>query len=565
MVAGPEQPGSPDKDAAYAALRKKRDHAARLQARYQAQMRRLTGANTLPHAKTETAQDPVIEPTAGLEQADPALLHPVERAFATKASNVMPDAKKLTPSLTQSEARGMHRAYDDTKRIDLELRVTEINCRIETLTDIHTGKSVRASTNEIGPPGASLTWRAIAVLMKLVVCFAIPLNRVAQMIGHRSFGSSKIFRVLAQQARPLADVYLYLASQLADVSILTGDDTPTRVLAVDEEKAREATSASPPKPQDTASPKEPTDADKLVEKIDAELGWKATKKRGEGDKRTLQVSLLMGRTTQKDPRSTICFFRTHRGQLGNLITRILTGRSPKLGPVTIQSDLSSANLPSAEIQAKIRTIIAGCGAHARRPFWRYRKDDAGLCYYMLSGFFLLGQLEKLIDRRGRNHYWVGHYRRRARRIWEAMRDRCKVAVTGKIDNPARYKLLPGDHIIRWPRGEPLYKACMYVIDNYPALTRYLDDPRLEYTNNRSERGLRAEVQMLITSKFRKTRYGRAVLDILRTINATCNVAEVELADYLRYVYLNRADIEANPQHYTPYAYRLQCDPATPNS
>ena len=70
--------------------------------------------------------------------------------------------------------------------------------------------------------------------------------------------------------------------------------------------------------------------------------------------------------------------------------------------------------------------------------------------------------------------------------------------------------------------------------------------------------------MLVTSKFRKTRHGRAVLDILRTINATCNVAEVELADYLRYVYLNRADTETNPQLYTPHAYRLQCDAAAPS-
>ena len=67
---------------------------------------------------------------------------------------------------------------------------------------------------------------------------------------------------------------------------------------------------------------------------------------------------------------------------------------------------------------------------------------------MHSGFLLLGQLEKLIDKRGRNRHWVGHYRRRAWRIWEAMLGRCKVAVTGEIDNPARYKLLPEDHIIR---------------------------------------------------------------------------------------------------------------------
>lgn len=538
-----------------------------MKARCESQMRRIRRQTRRPDARVaadqQAAASNASDNDVALLESDPELTHPKERVFTTEVCEVMKDQRKLVPGLTAGEARGMHRACDTVKRCDLELRVTEIEYRVETLTDMRTGRAIRAATEEIGPAGSSLTWRAIAVLMKIVVSFAVPLNRVAQMIGHKSFGSGKIFRVLAQQVRWLVDVYLYLAQQLADASILTGDDTPTRVLAVDEEKRHEAALKVEPKgpslkPPDNEAAKL-SDAEALLAKLDKRFGWIAPKKRGKGDKQTLQVSFLMGRSIAKDPRSTICFYRTHRGQLGDLLTQILARRKPELAVVTLQSDLSSANLPSEELQAKLEIILAGCGAHARRPFWRYRDDDEELCYFLLRGFNLLGYIEKTIDRRARNRHWVTHYRRRAKRIWDAMRDRCRVAVTGEVDNPARYHMLPGDHVIRWPPKTPLYKACMYLINHYEELTRYLEDPRLEYTNNRSERGLRTEVQMLVTSKFRKTRYGRAVLDILRTITTTCNVAEVELAAYIRFVYRHRADVEKAPQKYTPYAFRLRLD------
>lgn len=545
-----------------------------MKSRCEAQMRRIHGQVALPNARVAAGPQAAADVAAGSAappatamEPDPELIHPKERMFTTEATDVTQDQRKLAPGLSSAEARGMHRAYDTVKRYDFELRVTEIEYRVETLTDMRTGRAIRAATEEIGPSGSSLTWRAIAVLMKIVVSFAVPLNRVAQMIGHKSFGSGKIFRVLAQQARWLVDIYLYLAVQLGDAPILTGDDTPTRVLAVDEEKRREAASAAEPEASSAGHPEKdedakPSDAEALIAKLDERFGWKAPKKRGEGDKQTLQVSFLMGKSAAKDPRSTICFFRTHRGQLGDLLTQILLRRSPKLPAVTLQSDLSSANLPSDEIMARIEIILAGCGAHARRPFWRYRDDDEELCYFLIRGFNLLAYIEKTIDRRGRNRHCVTRYRRRARCIWEAMRARCRVAVTGEVDNPARYHMLPGDHVIRWPPKTPLHRACMYVINHFEELTRYLDDPRLEYTNNRSERGLRTEVQMLVTSKFRKTRYGRAVLDILRTITTTCNVAEVELGAYLRFAHRHRADIAKKPQRYTPYAFRLRLDAET---
>jgi hypothetical protein len=65
--------------------------------------------------------------------------------------------------------------------------------------------------------------------------------------------------------------------------------------------------------------------------------------------------------------------------------------------------------------------------------------------------------------------------------------------------------------------------------------------------------------MILNSKFRKTRKGRAVLDILRTINATCTAAEVELEDYLQYVFTHEEEMIRNPEQFTPYTVALKLE------
>jgi hypothetical protein len=97
-------------------------------------------------------------------------------------------------------------------------------------------------------------------------------------------------------------------------------------------------------------------------------------------------------------------------------------------------------------------------------------------------------------------------------------------------------------------------AAQYLLKHFEELTLYLKDPRLAWTNNSRERGLRGEKTMLDSSKFRKTRNGRAVMDILRTTHATCIAAEVDLAEYLSFLYQHQEDLEQNPANYTPYEY-----------
>ena len=435
------------------------------------------------------------------------------------------------------KTKGLHASCDRPKRMELKVVATEITYEVETVTDPVSGKSVRASMSDDGPEGFQLTWGAIANLVKMHVGFAIPIHRMVLMIGQPEFSSSKICRVLQYTAMSLKCVYLTLADQLSDSSLLSGDDTPTKVL--------EMAGRAP---------------DALCDEIEAQLGWIQPRVSG-GDKKALNVSLLVGRT-ESDPRSTIRFFRTHVGSVGNLLTKILESRSPKAGPLIFQGDLSTSNWPNEETRAGLIFMIAGCAAHARRPFWRSVQDDEQFCYYMLRCFLFLSKLETIIDERGRTRENVLRLRGRyGRMMWLAMRNRCVAAITGTIPGPGTYPKGITPDI--WPPGTELHKAANYVINHFNELTLYLDHPELAFTNNAQERALRIEKCMLSSSKFRKTKRGRVVLDILRTINATCTAANVDFTDYLRFFFKHLKEFHDQPEKLTPFAFAQSLQKAPP--
>jgi len=472
-----------------------------------------------------------LRPKEKSTQMELALEQPFEMMFSYPASDRREIEKKQVVDRMKEfdKEQGLHVAHDYPTRMNLEVVVTEINYKVETVTDTETSKSVRASMADEGPEGFQLTWVAIANLIKMHVGFAIPINRIVMMIGQPEFTSGKICRIFEYVATYFLPIYLVLAESLSDVSFVAGDDTGTKVIDLNENENEESLSL----------------------KIDAHLGWAAPRADGKGHKIALNVSVLSGRT-EDDPRSTIRFFRTHQGSVGNVLTKLMEWRQPKSGKFIFQGDMSTTNLPSRELMDLFDFQIAGCGAHGRRPFWRFREDDPSLCYFMLKGFLKLAKIESIIDFKGRTRKNVLKYRGRyGRWLWLAMKNRCQAAVTGEILGLATFPKGISPDI--WPPATELHRACQYIINHFPELTLYLDIPELQYTNNSQERALRIEKSMLDGSKFRKTRNGRAVLDILRTINATCTAARLDITVYLRYVFKHAHELQANPENFTPFA------------
>jgi len=175
-----------------------------------------------------------------------------------------------------------------------------------------------------------------------------------------------------------------------------------------------------------------------------------------------------------------------------------------------------------------------CAAHARRPFALHEDEDPVNCEFMLHLFWGLAMHEEQLDVFGRNRDNVVAVRGgESRELWDEI-----LALAKSMTE-------------RWSKATTLGTAGRYIINHFDALTAYLDDPRLEPTNNLRERMLRMEKLIEGSSMFRKSLEGRFGLDIVRTILQTAVAANAPVHEYL--VSVLRAkdeEIAARPAHYT---------------
>jgi hypothetical protein len=479
------------------------------------------------------------------EKPEPTFQRSAETVFTGNLAQATEEARPLKVDRLEKfeNPRGLHAVSDDRTRYEYGVMTKTIHLKVETVTDPRTGKSVTASTDEIGPPNSQATWAAIANTIIAVIGYAIPINRLALMLEASCpyFTSSRICFYLKMSAELFQPVYNCLGEdQLPECDVLQGDDTKVRVIEIQKRLKNGETLDEPVEGS-------------LIAKVAKAFGRVFDKKRGTGKKRSLNVSVVIGKTRAEDPRSYIFFFRSHLGTFGDLLTKMLETRHPKRKQLTILTDLATTNLVSKELYEKFEITHAGCGPHARRPFWRHKDKDQRLCYWMLSAFLVLEQIEDRIDDLGRTGARISRYRERyAKKVWAAMKKRCEAVIRGETVY---------GHF--WPKTSELYVACQYIVKHYDELTCYLKDPRLPSNNNLSERVLRWDKIMEDASKFRMTEAGRLHVDILRTIVHTCSAARVELKDYLMFVFKNRDAIANDPSKYTPYAYALALDAAAP--
>jgi hypothetical protein len=296
---------------------------------------------------------------------------------------------------------------------------------------------------------------------------------------------------------------------------------------------------------DREAQKTPVVEPPLKVRIGRELPFESPRKSGAGPKQSLNTTVVTGRTDDADPQSTIVFYRSHLGSLGNLLEMLLARRKATKRKLIVQADLATTNLVTdPQLTSCFDVELVGCTAHARRPFAQYEDQDPKWTKLMLALFGMLAVHEDALDRHGRNGENTLAVRGTdSRKIW----DRIKRACTSMAE--------------RWTKATPLGAAARYVLKHFDRLTAYLDNPRLDPTNNLRERLLRPEKLIEKSAMFRKSIEGRAVLDILRTILQTAVAAGVPPHAYLVDVLkASPADIEAHPERYTPAAWQKRSQP-----
>jgi Transposase IS66 family len=452
-----------------------------------------------------------------------------------------------------------------------------------------TGESsvIVGDMHEFGPSKVKVTWRFLANMILMVTLYAMPMNRFARLASSKAkrFSSADICRYYRLSAEHLAPIYIHLGKGLANAPVISGDDTSSVVLEVrralkkkeqgskadlpwqafaNQEQAKKSIALAKAKaaawkqakakavtPQEKevlaiqrkTRSKAETDAENITlsKLLAAEFGFAASYKNGPGEKIGFNTSVVSGRTVANDPKSTIVFYRSHLGGFGNMLDVILHNRRDDVGTLVVQGDLATVNLVSDKsLREKFNITLAGCAAHARRPFAIYEKDDPEVCEAILHLFKGFSIAEQTLDAVGRNRTNMLAVRGvDERAYWEDIRDYCEEVKS------------------RWASKTPLGDGARYILRHYDKLTYYLTDPRVEPWNTHSERMLREEKLIGNNSLFRETLDGRCSLDIMRTLLQTCFAAEVNPSDYLIWVMMMPKDaIAADPGAYTPYDYGL---------
>jgi len=520
----------------------------------------------------------VADRMASGDGPDPALRSVAETLMNAAVVTTNEEQVSLEAKLPEgvSEDNVVKTLSETRVRYDLSLEVTRVELDVEKKVVVNedgTRQVYSASTSEFGPPRYAVTWGALATLAVLIGQFAMPFNRLATMLttAAKRFTASSLSRMAHYVAERLLPIYLLLGDELSDSAILAGDDTPCRVVEVSSYFSR-----PPSKKGERAPP--PWDAYRTAEQagesyafymkmkeellrrreegdrvakrasltepplsllIGRELDFESPRRDGKGGKRSLNTTVVTGRSVADDPDSTIVFYRSHLGSLGNLLEMLLRKRKAAARKLVVQSDLSTTNLVSdPELSKRFEIETCGCAYHARRPFALYEDQDPAHAGYMLHLFRGLALHERLLDEHGRNRHNVLAVRGTdSRALWEDILELAKQMVK------------------RWSKATPLGNAVRYIITHFKKLTAYLENPHIEMSNNLRERLLRTEKLIEKSSMFRRTIEGRAVLDILRTVLQTAVAAGVPAQEYL--VDVMRADpdeVAAHPELFTPRAW-----------
>jgi hypothetical protein len=470
-----------------------------------------------------------------------------KEAFMTGAQ-VATSEETLSLPAPVDEARDgkvLDTVVEERERFDFSFAVRRVTLQVEKkVVQAADGerRMVSASTATVGPRGYAVTWGFLAHMVVLVVQYAMPMNRLATLLSTdaKRFSAGALARMLRYVARRFVPIYLMLVDSLADSDILCGDDTSCRVIEVSRHFAGAGNVGPPPwngyRTAEAAQHELADGARSLAAMLAAELGFEFERRTGDGVKKALHTTTISGRGDDRDPRSLIVLYRSHLGGFGNLLEALLSKRSPKRKHLTIQSDLATVNLVADDdLRSRFDIRYVGCASHARRPFALYEGEDPDYCAAMLHMFKGLFIHEHGLNVFGRNEQNVR-------------------AVRG-VDSRAQWqeiKELAEEMSTRWSRETKLGEGARYITRHFDQLTAYLDDPRLELTNNFSERMLRLEKLIEASSLFRTSLEGRFALDIMRSVLQTAVAAHAPLQDYVLAVLRASPDeVAAEPARFAP--------------
>jgi hypothetical protein len=461
---------------------------------------------------------------------------------------------------------------ENRRRYDFHVQLSAIDLLVEKRVVIINGEKMifTADVSDIGPPKMKVTWGFLAQMMVMTTQYALPFNRMALMLStqEKEFRSSEICRYFAYVARRFLPLYLHFFRQLANVSVLSGDDTDSLVLEIQRAHAlMQKNIASSAKDKISSldqtvnkiempwtkyrtidqavetleSPEKSDQEPSLALLTAAHLGFESMRADGKGPIIDFKTTLIKGRSDESAPNSLIVFYRSHLGGFGNLLDTLLQARNTKSpNRIHLQTDLSRVNFNlSSQVKKRIEIILYGCLSHVRRPFSRFRDENPMFCDAILASIAQVFLNERMLSLHGRNAENIVAVRQRhSLPCLDVVEDVCQML-----------KAL-------YPSAHPLGQGARYFLNHTKEIKKFITNPMIPPSNDESEQMVRMESLVGANSYFRQSIEGRVQFDICRSIAQTAISAGCIASEYIEwYLRQNPLAIEADPGSYTPLAYR----------
>jgi transposase len=232
---------------------------------------------------------------------------------------------------------------------------------------------------------------------------------------------------------------------------------------------------------------------------------------------------------------TIALFFTGRKHAGENIAEVLKQRAHELPAPIPMCDALSRNTPKG-----VETLIANCLAHGRRQVVEVIDHFPGECRYVLE---TLGGVyhndavsrERELSPEDRLRFHQEHSGPLMKGLHEWMEAQL-----------AEHKTEP---------NSGLGKAISYLLNHWPKLTLFLQQPGSPIDNNIVERSLKKAILNRKNALFYKTLNGAGVGDLFMSLIHTCELNGANPFDYLTELQRHAEELKQKPSEWMPWNYR----------
>lgn len=357
----------------------------------------------------------------------------------------------------------------------------------------------------IGSSYAVYDWSACAMLAVMHYFAATPFKRLESL--HHGWGvplpDANLWRMMDESDDLLLP--LYRALELHGVQLATSvriDDTGSVVVT-------------------------------LTRQIQAELA--AVEQLGESPK-TVRTGINATGVLLETAEGTTVLFFTGRHHAGEVLDRLLARRKAE-GRLVKVTDGASKNF---DHQHRGQLIEATCNAHA---FLKFRElKDKHPTEYALAGEVYKGVFDnddKAKEHRLSDDQRMLFHRQHSKPLMEKLKAMCEEKLKAKLVEP----------------NSALWEPLTFIINQWPRLTRFYEEPGVPLDTNLVEQKLIIPVRYLAASFNYQTETGAEVGDRMMSLIATAQANGAEPVAYLTDCLRNREELSRRPADYLPWVWR----------